>query len=227
MMRASFASHVDQICSAESARWIVLKTWLARYGFRKNPSGCARRARSLVSGSAKPDRKIAGIWNRSRSWRANSIPSIGPTNRMSISANSGCRSSASDNAVAAEPTVPTTSKPESLSSSSSELTRRTSSSTIRRRADLVSGGNHRMRPSGKFPCGFNQCADYGDSDRLTLTQCYQDGMARSCLPALAVLWPAACLSRGYRQAKVVNEVLTVSPVLSQTSYGGPSIAPGI
>jgi hypothetical protein len=137
---SSIAQHVDQICSAESARWIVLKTWLARYGFRKNPSGCARRARSLVSGSAKPDRKIAGIWNRSRSWRANSIPSTGPTNRMSISANSGCRSSASDKAVAAEPTVPTTSKPESLSSSSSELTRRTSSSTIRRRADRVSGG---------------------------------------------------------------------------------------
>jgi len=116
---SSIAQHVDQICSAESARWIALKTWLARYGFRKNPSGCARRARSLVSGSAKLDRKIAGIWKRVRSWRANSIPSTGPTNRMSISANSGCRSSASDNAVAAEPTVPTTSKPESLSSSSS------------------------------------------------------------------------------------------------------------
>src|SRR5205085_6271183 len=136
---SSIAQHVDQICSAESARWIVLKSWLARYGFRKNPSGCARRARSLVSGSAKPDRKIAGIWNRLRNWRANSIPSIGPTNRISISAKCGCRSSASDNAVAAEPAVPTTSKPESLSNSSSELARRTSSSTIRRRADRVSG----------------------------------------------------------------------------------------
>src|SRR5207253_6186113 len=50
-----------------SARSIALNTWLGRNGFGKKPSGSAIAARRVVSSSARPDRKIAGIPNFWRS----------------------------------------------------------------------------------------------------------------------------------------------------------------
>src|SRR5437763_7739233 len=124
-------------------------------------------------------------------------------------ANCGCRSPANDAAVAAEPAIPTTSKPEALSRSSSELATRTSSSTIRSRAGLVSFGISPNTIEHLF--GF-QCAsayERRDCDPHTVNE---------ILPNAALRWryvaPPPAATALDRLAEIIDAL--AAPILDRT-----------